>query len=108
MTIFIESLEFKTIIGVLDFERTNPQRVIVDLELKYRYENGEFLNYADLCALIQESMHQKRFELLEDALLTLQKDICAQYPQIEFLKLKIAKPDILKNCTVALSRCWHF
>lgn len=108
MTIHIETLEFETIIGLLEFERFTPQRVIVDLEAEYSYKSGEFLNYADLSALIQETIHHNSFELLEDALLTLQKNISENYPQIEFLKLKITKPDILNNCSVALSDSWRY
>ncbi len=108
MTIHIESLQVDTIIGLLDFEREQEQRVSIDLEATYNYENQCFINYADLATMITEQIREKRYELLEEALLDLRSDIVTMYPTIERLKLKISKPDILKNCTVALSQTWIF
>ena len=108
MTIHIESLQVDAIIGLLDFERELEQRVTIDLEATYTYEDQCFINYADLAEKITKQIIKKRYELLEDALLDLQSDIVAVYPEIQKLKLKISKPDILKNCTVALSQTWIF
>jgi len=44
---------------------------------------------------------------LQEALLDLEEQITGNYPAIHSLKLKISKPDILKNCTVGLSRNWE-
>lgn len=40
MTIHIEDLRFQAIIGILDFERTTPQDVVVDLTIKYKYKKS--------------------------------------------------------------------
>ena len=106
MTIHIDTLEFDVIIGLLDFERETPQRVIVDVEASYNYSNEEFINYADMALLIQNELKEKRYELLEEALLGLKNMLSSAYPQIKTLQIKIAKPDILSNCSVALSKIW--
>jgi len=106
MTIHIDTLEFDVIIGLLDFERETPQRVIVDIEASYNYSNEEFINYADMALLIQNELKEKRYELLEEALLGLKNMLSSAYPQIKTLQIKIAKPDILSNCSVALSKIW--
>ena len=106
MTIHIDTLEFDVIIGLLDFERETPQRVIVDVEASYNYSNEEFINYADMALLIQNELKAKRYELLEEALLGLKNILSSTYPQIKTLQIKIAKPDILSNCSVALSKIW--
>lgn len=108
MTIHIDTLEFDVIIGLLDFERDRPQRVIIDLEASYDYSNENFVNYADVVSLIQQELKEKRYELLEEALLGLKNRINTSYPQLKTLQLKIAKPDILKECSVALSHSWEF
>ena len=108
MTIHIEALTFESIIGLLDFERDRPQKVIVDLEIRYDYRGENFINYADVSLLIQEKMKTEKYFLLEEALLGLKKMLAEQYRQIEHLKLKIAKPDILSECNVALSDNWNF
>lgn len=108
MKIHIESLQIDAIIGLLDFERLKEQRVIVDLELEYNYSNKNFINYADLAKLIEEQIISSQYELLEEALLELKKSIIVTYPQIEQLSLKISKPNILANASVALSCVWFF
>jgi dihydroneopterin aldolase len=107
MTIHIESLTFDAIIGLLDFEREKPQRVVVDLSASYAYET-EYLDYAHMVTLIQNEIKTQRYELLEDALLGLKNTLIGTYPQIRTLWLKIAKPDILPECSVALSNRWEF
>jgi 7,8-dihydroneopterin aldolase/epimerase/oxygenase len=106
MTIHIESLRFETIIGLLEFERVTKQTVVVWLEARYPYRQGEFINYADIVTLTQSHINTEQYILLEDALLGLKEHLLSAYPTITHLKLKIEKPDILPNCTVALSQEW--
>lgn len=108
MTIHIETLTFDVIIGLLDFERDTPQSVIIDLDLSYDYTNNLFINYAEISILIQDELRQKRYKLLEDALLGLKNVLYTNYPQIKALRLKISKPNILPRCNVALSHSWKF
>lgn len=107
MTIHIEALTFEVIIGLLDFERDKPQRIIVDIEASYRFEN-DFIDYADIVALVQTDLKTNRYILIEDALNGLKDKITTVYPQIKTLRIKIAKPDILPVCNVALSNIWEF
>lgn len=44
------SLEFKCIIGLLDFERIQEQKVLIELEAKSK----KFLDYAKLCTRIEK------------------------------------------------------
>ena len=108
MTIHVEALEFDVIIGLLDFERDRPQRVIIDLEASYDYTDEDFIDYADMVFLIQKELKDKRYKLLEEALLGVKTLLCMTYPQIQTLTLKISKPDILPQCSVALSESWKF
>ena len=108
MQVHIQDLEFKTIIGILDFERTTPQKITVDLNITYQYTNNDFINYAEVSTHIEQQMQLQEFELIEDALLSLQKSLKKSFPLIEKLYLKISKPDIMSNCTVALSETFNF
>ena len=63
MAIHIEALTFDVIIGLLDFERERPQRVIIDLEASYEYNDKQFINYADMVLLIQKELKEKNKEL---------------------------------------------
>jgi dihydroneopterin aldolase len=108
MKILVEALECEVIIGLLDFERERTQRVLVDLELNYNYSSETFIDYADLVLLIEKELKEKRYELLEEALFGIKAVICRAYPHILSLTLKVAKPDIIPNCSVALSDSWTF
>lgn len=102
MTIHIEDLRFKCIIGLLDFERHTPQDVIINLQLDYDYKD-EFINYADLAVVIEEHLQEKKYELLETALTELFNLIEQKFPLSKQLQLKISKPQILPNCHVSVS-----
>lgn len=108
MTIHIEDLTFDVIIGLLDFERDKPQRVIINLQVVYDYSNDNFINYADITALMKKKLKEKRYQLLENALLGLKEIIYLSYPQINSLTIKLDKPDILTDCSVGLSETWIF
>ena len=101
MTININDLTFSTIIGLLDFERVNEQKVIIDCIIEYDYQDN-FINYADIVKLIENTIKTQKFELIEEALLYLEKKLHVKFPNISTLELKITKPDILDNCTVSV------
>ena len=107
MTIHIEELTFHSIIGILDFERVKPQKIIINMEIEYLYSNNHFINYADVIKFIEKQMLEKKYELLETAIDELTTDITLKYPQIQQLTLKIMKPTIMKNAQVALSATWN-
>ncbi len=108
MTIHIEDLTFDVIIGLLDFEREKPQRVIIDVQASYAYSDDKFIDYADMVLLIQAKLKDERYKLLENALLGIKDVLYSTYPQIDSLNIKISKPNILRECTVALSKTWNF
>lgn len=102
MKILIENLTFDCIIGILNFERKTAQRVVIDLSFKYNYENKkEFIDYSEVSKSIEKIMNKKKFELLEEAIIYIEKYLNQKY-KIKKLKLKISKPDILTNCIVSL------
>ena len=108
MTIHIEALTFDVIIGLLDFERDRPQKVMIDLEASYDYKDDNFIDYADIVLLIKNKLTKECYTLLENALLGIKTTLYTTYPQLKSLSLKIAKPDILPECSVALSDAWDF
>jgi len=102
MTIYIENLTFDAIIGILPEERKVPQKVIVNVELDYEYKNGIFINYATLVNLIENSIKNNKFKLIEEALLSLHVEIKTKFLQISSIKLKIFKPTILAHADVSV------
>jgi dihydroneopterin aldolase len=99
----INDFTFDTIIGILDFERVTPQRVIVEFSCRYEMD-GEFINYVDIKDTIKSNMNEKKFELLESALDDTIALISSKYSDIKDIYLKISKPDILDDCVVSVSK----
>jgi len=99
--ILIENLEFEAIIGILEFERKKTQKITVNCEIEYEKKEN-FIDYAEVCNLIEETIKEEKFELLEDAVDNIEKKLLHKYSQMKSLKLKIQKPEILKNALVGV------
>ncbi len=102
MKIYIENLNFNCIIGILDFERKNKQKVIIDISFKYTYKNRKtFIDYSEISKNIEKIMKKRKFKLLEEAIIYIENFLYKNY-NIKKLNIKISKPDILTNCIVSV------
>ena len=102
MKIEISDLTFNCIIGILDFERIKKQKVIINISFEYEYSKDLFIDYSEISTLVKSTMKEQKFLLLEDAILYIESLLQNSY-KITNLKIKISKPNILKNCIVSLS-----
>jgi len=107
MTIHIDDLRFPAVIGILETEREHPQEIRIDIEIDYAYREGGYLDYAAIAADVRKHLTGKRYGLLEEALLGVKTLLFERYPPISRLYCRIAKPRILPDCSVALSREWR-
>ena len=103
LKININNLEVECIIGINEEERKTPQKVIVDATLTYFYEKKDkkYIDYVKVVELITNILKEKEFELLEDAILYIRKAIKSNF-FVKDLKLKITKPEALKNCNISV------
>lgn len=104
MKILIENLEFETILGILESERLTPQKISIVCTIDYAYAQNEFINYAEVAKLIEETMTKEKFFLIEEALEFITQALKNTFPLIGELILCIRKPDILSNCTVGVEQ----
>jgi len=104
MTIGIRDLTFECILGILDFERETPQRVIVDVQIGYRFHPDAFLDYAEAVRLIRSVMTNGKFGLVEEALEAVSGSLETAFPMIETLTITITKPDILPDCRISVTK----
>lgn len=102
MKIEISDLTFKCIIGILEIERIKKQKVIINISFEYEFSKDIFIDYSEISNLVKSTMKQQKFLLLEDAILYIETLLQNNY-KISYLKIKISKPNILKNCVVSLS-----
>ena len=107
MTIYVEDLKFQAILGILDFERTSPQDIIVNLKIDYNYTDS-FINYADISSFIKSRMIEEKFLLIEDALDSISKELQKEFHLINTIYLKITKPSILPDAKVSVSNLYTF
>ena len=102
MQVEIENLEFEAIIGILDFERETPQKVIINLSFSYHFEN-DFIDYAQIVSIVKKMMIQNQYQLIENAVLEISAFLRKKFPLINSFNIKISKPSILPDCRVSVA-----
>ena len=85
--------KFKCIIGLLEFERLEKQKI----SLKITAKANNFLDYAEVTKLSKKYIKAKKFFTLEEANKKLAKKIKNTFPQLKKIKIEIIKLEIMKN-----------
>ncbi|MGN8509104.1 FolB domain-containing protein [Helicobacter pylori] len=102
--VHIHNLVFETILGILEFERLKPQKISVNLDLFYtQLPSKAYLDYMEIQEIIQNTMREKQYLLIEDALKDLSHVLKTRYNEISELYLKISKLEISPNSQVGAS-----
>lgn len=102
--VHIHNFVFEVILGILEFERLKPQKISVDLDLFYtELPNKAYLDYMEIQEIIQNTMREKQYLLIEDALKDLSQILKTRYKEISELFLKISKLEISPNSQVGAS-----
>ncbi|WQX34829.1 FolB domain-containing protein [Helicobacter pylori] len=102
--VHIHNLVFETILGILEFERLKPQKISVNLDLFYtELPNKAYLDYMEIQEIIQNTMREKQYFLIEDALKDLSHALKTRHSEISELFLKISKLEISPNSQVGAS-----
>lgn len=102
-TLSIENLEFSCIIGILEKERLDSQKVICKALITYKpdikkLQQNDFsslLDYAQIALFIQNDLQQSKYGILEVALFSLAHKLKKEFASITSLSLSIKKPQIL-------------
>lgn len=99
MTLLLENLEIKAIIGVLVDERKEPQNIRIDGAFTYHFD-GHYLDYIAIKELIVNHLVSERFLLLEEALISLHKELKESFDELTHISITLRKLDILQDCLV--------
>ncbi len=97
--IFIENLKFKTVIGILEKERKTEQQVVLDIEISYDPKEG-FVDYALVCEISKNLLRSEKFELVEEAVISLAAELKERFDQISSIEISLKKIEILSDCVV--------
>lgn len=92
----VRDLEFKTIIGMLDFERVTPQKVRINAE----FASGEFIDYAKVASMTQQFYDERKFQSVEESVDEISKFFKDKFPSLIWLKFEILKLEIIQNANV--------
>jgi len=102
--IYIEGLEVFALIGVYDWEREHPQRLLVDVQLSADLslaastdDVNNTLNYALVAKNINEIAKQSQFQLIEALASHMVDGLMQSFPMLQAVRIKLSKPDILAN-----------
>ncbi len=99
--IHIQNFELQAIVGIVDFERTTPQKVEVEIEIEYE-RNDRFVDYVEVTELVKTLLIEEEYGLLEDALEDIAKKLHLKFPEMKSLNLKLFKPEILSPIKVGV------
>lgn len=109
--IFLKNYQADFSIGVHDFEKTTPQRLIVNIELEvnktvFNDDIDNVVNYDFLVTALNELKVQKHFHL-QETICEQMIEVCKANPQIIAVKISTEKPDIYPNCeSVGCKMSW--
>ena len=103
--VFIKNMEVVCIVGILDFERTTKQRLLVNIEvdtdLKKCSKSGDLtdsIDYARMAHLVRDYIINKQAFLLESLAYELCDLIFSTFAQAQAVLVNLQKPDILDFC----------
>jgi len=86
--IYIKDFKIDVIIGILDKERKNKQKIIVNAEIEYDLDE-HFLDYVQALEVIKNLLEYKKYEIIS-------------------IKLKIDKPEVFKNTLLGVENIRRF
>lgn len=104
---FLNRIEIICSIGILDSERAEPQRIIIDIEVLLDPDSepvsddiGDALNYDDIRQIVTETAISRHFDL-QETLARAIFDAVGSLPTVQALRVRTAKPDIYENIAEA-------
>ena len=108
-TLTLTGLRFDANLGILDFEKTAPQPILVDAELNLGTqalhpvddEINHVLDYRKIRQIIIDECTERHVNLLETLIGKLARRLM-QLPGVVGVRVKIAKLEIFDDCEVAI------
>ena len=96
--VFIEALETDALIGVYDWERTAPQKLLFDVEMGFDNRRpgasdalADTIDYAQVAETIVAICRDSKFQLVEALAERIAGELLRRFP-IETLSLRVTKP----------------
>jgi dihydroneopterin aldolase len=101
VTIELHGIDFHGFHGVLEHERAEGQRFLVDVELDVRSDAAattdrieDAVDYRDVVALVVEVSDETRYNLLEALAAALAEALLTRFP-VTRVRVRVRKPDVV-------------
>jgi dihydroneopterin aldolase len=102
--IFLQGLKISAIIGVLPWERTAPQTLLIDLEIATDIDQAAqqdhltaAIDYAMVAQRVTEFVADSQYNLLETLAANIMTLLHDEF-HVSWIRLRISKPDAIANC----------
>lgn len=98
--IFLYGMKAETLIGVYEWERQQPQTLIIDLDIALPDNAGaqddiaQTIHYGEVCQALRSELAKRNFLLLESLAQSIADFIFAQF-HAAWVRIRITKPGIL-------------
>lgn len=101
--VFINQLQLNTIIGIHDWERKQPQPVVLDIEIGCSIKKAaqsdqikDCIDYFEVCERIKKLTDTHTFQLVETLVETISNIILKDFGAQQ-VKIKLSKPNAVKE-----------
>jgi dihydroneopterin aldolase len=98
----IQNYQLDAILGVLDFERVNTQRIEIDFQCTYR-DKENYIDYMSIANFIKDAIIDNKYLLIEDAIDDICENLEKEYDNMKDIYLQIKKIDVLESGYVSVS-----
>ncbi len=107
-SIALSELCVNCIIGILNYERENPQNLLIDVDIQYNFQKAvqteniqETIDYTVLAKSVENLLIEKKYLLIETAAENLVDMIHQMWPMIQSCQICIKKPQAVPKAKYA-------
>ena len=114
--IILTDLRINAVIGIWDWERRNPQTILINLEMQTDTKTAsqsdsieDALDYKAVSKRVKQFIQESQFNLIETVAENVAKIILEEF-DVQWLKLKVSKPFAIRgssNVGVCIERTKH-
>ena len=99
--VFVRDLELEALIGIYEHEKTDPQRIVVNIDLSVKEGSGD----DDISHVVSYEIVVKKVEaIIAEGHINLVETLCERIAQscltdkrVMAARVRVEKPDIIKN-----------
>jgi len=109
-SVLVQDLELMMSIGIHDFEKEKPQRVMVNIDLEIDKDSkpqsdniDQVISYVDIIEQVQKLAQSKHYELVETFANDVASACLGMGDQTQKVSVKIQKPDVMENVNVGVT-----